>query len=91
VVDKFVSELEIQLLERKVNLTVDEAARAWLAERGYDPRMGARPMARMIQEHIKKPLAEQLLFGDLAEGGNVTVGVTAGQLELRYEKLAVAH
>ncbi len=89
VVDKFISELEIQLLERRVNLTVDEVARAWLAERGYDPRMGARPMARLIQEHIKKPLAEQLLFGDLAEGGNVTVGVEAGHLALQYEKLAV--
>jgi len=80
VVDKFLFELEGQLADRNVHLTVDADARAWLAERGYDPKMGARPMARLIQEKIKKPLAEQLLFGDLAEGGNVRVSVEDGEL-----------
>ncbi len=83
VVDKFVYELEAQLQERKVTLEVDEAARAWLAEHGFDDKMGARPMARVIQEHIKKPLAEELLFGRLASGGHVRVG--AGEDGLTFD------
>ncbi|HFD15755.1 MAG TPA: ATP-dependent Clp protease ATP-binding subunit ClpA [Rhodospirillales bacterium] len=83
VVDKFVYELEAQLQERKVTLEVDEAARAWLAEHGFDDKMGARPMARVIQEHIKKPLAEELLFGRLAGGGHVRVG--AGEDGLTFD------
>lgn len=76
VVDKFLTELQAQLDEKKVILDVDQQARAWLAEQGYDRLMGARPMQRLIQEHLKKPLAEMILFGELAEnGGNVVVSV----------------
>ena len=75
VVDKFLIELEAQLEEKKVTLKVDDAARKWLAARGCDPKMGARPMARTIQEYIKKPLAEELLFGSLARGGHVVIEV----------------
>jgi ATP-dependent Clp protease ATP-binding subunit ClpA len=73
VVDKFVRELAAQLAERSVTLTVQDTARRLLAERGYDPDNGARPLARLIQEAIKRPLSDQLLFGDLANGGQVTV------------------
>src|SRR5271154_1154246 len=73
VVDKFVLQLEEQLAERNVTIELDPDARAWLAEKGYDPLFGARPLARVIQEHIKKPLAEELLFGRLAKGGIVHV------------------
>jgi len=73
VVEKFLFELEQQLEDKKVALSVDASARDWLARKGYDPRMGARPMARVIQTHIKKPLANELLFGDLATGGKVRV------------------
>ena len=73
VVNKFIFELESQLIEKRVTIEVDEAVRLWLAERGYDPKMGARPMARVVQEHIKKHLAEELLFGRLVEGGHVRV------------------
>ncbi len=77
VVDKFIFELEQQLADKKVALRVDADARAWIAERGYDPKMGARPMARVIQNHIKKPLANELLFGSLIGGGSVRVYVDA--------------
>jgi len=73
VVDKFIFELEQQLADKKVALMVEPDAKAWIAEKGYDPKMGARPMARVIQNHIKKPLASELLFGELADGGTVTV------------------
>ena len=75
VVDKLVIEVESQLEPKGVTLAVDEEARAWLARNGYDPKMGARPMARLIQEQIKRPLAEELLFGTLVGGGNVRVSV----------------
>ena len=76
VVDKFLTELQAQLDEKKVILEVDQSAREWMAENGYDRLMGARPMQRLIQEHLKKPLAEMILFGELAEhGGNVAVSV----------------
>ncbi|MGE5547207.1 MAG: ATP-dependent Clp protease ATP-binding subunit ClpA [Solirubrobacterales bacterium] len=75
VVDKFVIQLETQLGDRDVTIELSEAARAWLAKKGYDPQFGARPLARVIQEHIKKPLAEELLFGKLAKGGLVKVDV----------------
>lgn len=80
VVDKFIFELEQQLEEKKVRLTVDTDARAWLADKGYDPQMGARPMARVIQQHIKKPLANELLFGDLVGGGQVRIRVDGDDL-----------
>jgi ATP-dependent Clp protease ATP-binding subunit ClpA len=80
VVDKFIFELEQQLEEKKVALTIDQDARRWLAETGYDPKMGARPMARLIQQHIKKPLANELLFGELLGGGAVRVFIRDGQV-----------
>ncbi len=81
VVDKFVNELELQLQEKKVILHLDEAARLWLGEHGFEPKMGARPMARVIQESIKKPLAEELLFGRLVDGGEVSITVKDDKLE----------
>ena len=77
VVDKLLIEVEAQLEQKSVALSVDEAARHWIAVRGYDPKMGARPMARVLQEHVKRPLAEELLFGRLAGGGSVRAGVGA--------------
>ncbi|WP_414429874.1 ATP-dependent Clp protease ATP-binding subunit ClpA [Alcanivorax sp. IL3] len=83
VVDKFLVELQAQLDEKGVVLNVDKAARTWLADKGYDKDMGARPMARLIQEQLKKPLAEKLLFGELSEnGGQVDVTEKDGQLSL---------
>ncbi len=73
IVDKFVMQLEAQLAERQVNIELSDAARAWLAEKGYDPQMGARPLGRVIQEHVKKPLAEEVLFGKLKGGGTVRI------------------
>jgi ATP-dependent Clp protease ATP-binding subunit ClpA len=75
VVDKLLVEAEAQLEEKGVSMSIDDAARAWIASKGYDPKMGARPMARLIQEQIKRPLAEELLFGKLAGGGQVRVSV----------------
>ncbi|UBV43400.1 ATP-dependent Clp protease ATP-binding subunit [Deinococcus taeanensis] len=78
VVDKFIRELQLQLAERQVALTVTPAARARLAQLGYDPLMGARPLARVIEEHLKRPLADRLLFGPLKAGGSVLVDHAAG-------------
>jgi ATP-dependent Clp protease ATP-binding subunit ClpA len=88
VVDKFVIELETQLEPKGVTIEVDDEGRQWLATRGYDPRMGARPMARIIQEYIKRPMAEELLFGRLVNGGLVLVSVKDDQLhiEIREEE-----
>ncbi len=96
VVDKLVLELEAQLENHDVTLDLEDDAREWIATRGYDPKMGARPMARVIQEHIKRPLAEQLLFGDLADGGSVrifvdeddTLGLAAAPNTLQLEHLS---
>ena len=87
VVDKLIVEVEMQLEQKGVTITLDDAARSWIAKEGYDPKMGARPMARTIQEHIKRPLAEELLFGRLAGGGHVRVSVSEDgtQLALQYE------
>jgi len=86
VVDKFLTELQAQLDDKKVHIEVDEDARSWLAEHGYDDKMGARPMARLIHDKIKKPLAESILFGELAaKGGQVTVTVKDGELEFEIE------
>lgn len=85
VVDKFLVELETQLDEKKVSINVDEDARKWLATKGHDPKMGARPMARVIQDHIKKPLANELLFGELTRGGHVNVSVRDGELDIEIE------
>jgi ATP-dependent Clp protease ATP-binding subunit ClpA len=85
VVDKLVVEVEMQLEQKGVTISLDDAARRWIAERGYDPKMGARPMARTIQEHIKRPLAEELLFGRLVGGGHVRVSVAAAGEGLEFE------
>lgn len=85
VVNKFISELEGQLETRHVILEVDEDARAWLAKNGYDKKMGARPMARLIQEQIKKPLAEELLFGSLSNGGHVKVTIEKGKIKFEIK------
>jgi len=85
-VDKLVVELESKLGSNDVTLELDDAARDWIADRGYDPKMGARPMARIIQEHIKRPLAEELLFGSLSDGGHVRISVGEdGNLALNAE------
>lgn len=91
VVNKFVSELEGQLLARNVILEVDEDARDWLAKNGYDKKMGARPMARIIQEQIKKPLAEELLFGKLSNGGHVKVTTERGKIKFLIEDKEVSN
>ena len=85
VVEKFVLQLEAQLIDRNVSIELTRPAAEWLADKGYDDKMGARPLGRVIQEHIKKPLAEELLFGKLAKGGLVKVGVKDGNLDLRIE------
>jgi ATP-dependent Clp protease ATP-binding subunit ClpA len=85
VVDKFVIELESQLHEKHVALSVDADARRWLAEHGFDPQMGARPMSRVIQDQIKRKLADELLFGELSEGGRVDVSVVDGQLHVESQ------
>src|SRR5690606_35848287 len=87
VVDKLIVELEAQLDKKHVTVELEPAARDWIAARGYDRKMGARPMARVIQEHIKRPLAEELLFGKLTSGGHVRVEVSRDgeSLELTVE------
>ncbi|OUS34411.1 ATP-dependent Clp protease ATP-binding subunit ClpA [Rhodobacterales bacterium 56_14_T64] len=85
VVEKFVLQLEAQLLDRNVSIELTRPAAEWISNKGYDDKMGARPLARVIQEYIKKPLAEELLFGKLAKGGLVKVGIKDGALDLRVE------
>jgi ATP-dependent Clp protease ATP-binding subunit ClpA len=80
VVEKFIIQLEAQLGERSVVIELTDAARNWLSKKGYDPMFGARPLGRMIQEYVKKPLAEELLFGKLARGGTVTVDLGDDEL-----------
>ncbi len=84
VVSKFVFKLESQLSERNVTIALTEAASGWLAEKGYDKAMGARPLSRLIADKIKKPLAEEVLFGKLAKGGSVTIGVDGDELSFTY-------
>ena len=90
-VDKFIFELEAQLHEQNITIEVDAAARLWLAERGYDPKMGARPMARTIQQHIKKPLADELLFGDLAQGGHLVIHLEDDELTFEIKGKEKVH
>jgi ATP-dependent Clp protease ATP-binding subunit ClpA len=85
VVDKFIGEVRAQLVEKRVEVELSDAARRWLAEHGYDRQMGARPMGRLIQEKIKAPLAEQILFGQLEHGGRAIVDEENGEIVLRYE------
>ncbi len=79
VVDKFILELELQLAEQNVHIQFDSDARSWLADKGYDKLYGARPMGRLLQDRIKQPLAEELLFGKLADGGEVHVTIKDGK------------
>jgi ATP-dependent Clp protease ATP-binding subunit ClpA len=89
VVDKFLTELQAQLEDKHVTLEVSDAARNWLATGGYDTQMGARPMARLIQDKIKRPLAEEILFGELAEhGGVVHIDVQDGEMTFDFETTA---
>ena len=88
VVDKLLVEAEAQLEQKRVSISVDEPARRWIAKRGYDPKMGARPMARVIQEFIKRPLAEELLFGKLVNGGHVEVTLSEDGEKLKLDTRA---
>jgi len=83
VVDKFIFEFEAQLEEKGVSLTVDDEARTWIAIKGYDPKMGARPMTRIIQQYVKKPMAEELLFGELTHGGSIHIHVENDELAFK--------
>ena len=92
VVQKFVMQLEVQLAERNVTFDLTDEAVEWLANKGYDERMGARPLGRVIQEHIKKPLANELLFGKLTKGGTVKVKIgkdEAGKTEIELESIPI--
>ncbi len=88
VVDKFVLEVEAQLAEKRVQIALTPAARAWLAEKGFDKHFGARPLARVIQTELKDPLADELLFGKLAKGGSVSVDAVDGALVFACEPRA---
>jgi ATP-dependent Clp protease ATP-binding subunit ClpA len=90
VVEKFIMQLEAQLADRNVTIELSSGAKEWLAERGYDRLYGARPLGRVIQEHIKKPLAEELLFGKLAKGGAVKVTLKDDKLEFEYTEAVSA-
>ena len=86
VVEKFVLQLEEQVADRDVTIELSEPAKAWLIKHGYDEQMGARPMARVIQEHIKKPLADEVLFGKLKGGGHVRVVLVKDEASTEAEK-----
>ncbi|MEM9075296.1 MAG: ATP-dependent Clp protease ATP-binding subunit ClpA, partial [Myxococcota bacterium] len=82
---KEVGLLSEMLQEKQIHIELTDAARDWLAEHGYDPQMGARPMARLIEQKLKKPLSQAMVFGTLAEGGTAKVDVEDGDLEVRFE------
>jgi ATP-dependent Clp protease ATP-binding subunit ClpA len=85
IVEKFILQLEAQLAERKVAITLTPEARAWLAKKGYDPVYGARPLARVVQREVRDPLTDEILFGRLEQGGTVTIGVAGNALNFGYE------
>ena len=91
VVDKFLVELESQLDQKKVSIEVSDEAREWLIVHGYDKIMGARPMSRLIQDKIKRPLAEELLFGKLEHGGHVIVELEQGEIQVRVKEELEKH
>jgi ATP-dependent Clp protease ATP-binding subunit ClpA len=91
VVDKFIFELEAQLHDQQVTVEVDESARLWLAEHGYDPKMGARPMERVIRQYIKKPLADELLFGQLTHGGHLVIHLEGDKLAFEIKGKEAVH
>ena len=86
IVEKFVMQLESQLKDRKVAIDLSPDARAWLAKKGYDPKMGARPLGRIIQREVRDPLTDEILFGKLENGGTVTIGVGADALTFEYRR-----
>jgi ATP-dependent Clp protease ATP-binding subunit ClpA len=88
IVEKFILQLEAQLAERRVAITLEPEARAWLAEKGFDPIYGARPLARVIQTEVRDPLTDEILFGRLESGGTVTIGLTDGKLNFTFEATA---
>src|SRR6185436_6744394 len=85
IVEKFILQLEAQLAERHVAITLTPEARAWLGKKGYDPVYGARPLARVVQREVRDPLTEELLFGKLEHGGTVVIGLGDGRLTFTYE------
>ena len=86
IVEKFVLQLEAQLAERRVAITLDPEARAWLAKKGYDPVFGARPLARVIQREVRDPLTDEILFGQLENGGTVTICRRRRQADVRVTR-----
>jgi ATP-dependent Clp protease ATP-binding subunit ClpA len=84
IVNKFILQLESQLGERKIAITLEPAARAWLATKGFDPVFGARPLARVIQREVRDPLTDEILFGRLENGGTVTLGFDAPADKLTF-------
>ena len=88
VVEKFILQLEGQLIDRNVTIEFSDDILKWLAEEGYDDKMGARPISRKIQESIKKPMSEALLFGDLKKGGIVKLSVNKNKLDLQFKSLS---
>jgi ATP-dependent Clp protease ATP-binding subunit ClpA len=90
IVEKFVLQLEQQLAERHVAITLTPEARAWLAVKGYDPVFGARPLGRVVQKEVRDPLTDEILFGSLEHGGTVTIGVEGDRLTFAYEALKVS-
>jgi ATP-dependent Clp protease ATP-binding subunit ClpA len=87
VVDKFLLQLEAQLQDRNVEIAATDAARQWLGDKGYDRAFGARPLGRVIQEHVKRPMSEEVLFGKLENGGRVTVDVDDDRIVFEYEEM----
>ena len=85
IVEKFILQLEAQLAERRIAIALEPEARAWLAEKGYDPVYGARPLARVIQTEVRDPLTDEILFGRLENGGTVTIRLEEGRLGFTYE------
>ena len=88
IVEKFILQLEAQLAERRVAITLEPEARAWLAQKGYDPVFGARPLARVIQTDVRDPLTDEILFGELENGGTVTIGLADDKLQFRFDAAA---
>ncbi len=85
IVEKFIAQLETQLAERRVAIALQPEARTWLAAKGYDPKFGARPLARVVQKEVRDPLTDQILFGALEHGGTVTIGVADDKLAFAFE------
>jgi ATP-dependent Clp protease ATP-binding subunit ClpA len=85
IVDKFMTEFSIQLTAKKVEVTYTEAVRSWMAEKGYDPQYGARPLARVLQTDIKDALADEILFGRLVKGGKVKIDLVDDKLDFSFE------